>query len=174
MYREVCMFDKFSYCKNGDKCLKIHLKETCLIRECDYRKCDKRHPRPCNIFMIRGICKFGTSCRYSHRLSKNVEDQNKRIESLEEISKKLSKKVAEQDHEIKDLKIKLVESESRTLKRFQQQVEDLLESNNQKEKALRNLENDSEQSFIYATLEEAVVTEEWIEVEEIDDQLQWQ
>ena len=136
MYREVCLFDKFSYCKNGDKCLRIHLKEVCQIRECDYRKCDKRHPRPCKIFRIRGFCKFGKSCRYSHRLPKEVEDQNKRIETLEEITKKLSKQVTDQNHKIKDLRINLLESESRTIKRLQKQIDDLVESNNQKEKPL--------------------------------------
>ena len=44
MNREVCLFDKFSYCKNGVRCLRIHLKEVCLNRECDYRNCNKRHP----------------------------------------------------------------------------------------------------------------------------------
>ena len=97
-------FDKFSYCKNADKCLRIHPKEVCLIRECDYRRCDKRHPRPCKIFRIRGFCRFGTNCRYSHRLPKEVEDQNKKIDSL-------SKQVEDQNNEVKDLKIKLVGSE---------------------------------------------------------------
>ena len=160
MYREVCLFDKFSYCKNGDKCLRIHLKEVCQIRECDYRKCDKRHPRPCKIFRIRGFCKFGTSCRYSHRLPKEVEDQNKRIETLEEITKKLSKQVTDQNHEIKDLRIKLLEGDSRTIKRLQKQIDDLVESNNQKEKAIRNLENDVEQTSTSATLEEADLEKE--------------
>ena len=43
MNREVCLFDKFSYCKNGVKCLRIHLKEVCWNRECDYRKCNQTH-----------------------------------------------------------------------------------------------------------------------------------
>ena len=67
MIREVCLFDKFSYCKNGVRCLRIHLKEVCWNRECDYRKCNKRHPRPCKSFMEKGFCRFGTSWRYSHR-----------------------------------------------------------------------------------------------------------
>ena len=135
MAREICLFDKFSYCKNGDKCSRIHPKEVCLIRECDYRRCDKRHPRPCKIFRIRGFCRFGTNCRYSHRLPKEVEDQNKKIDSLEVITEKLSKQVADQNNEIKALKIKLVESENRTLKTLQQQIDALVERNDHKERA---------------------------------------
>ncbi len=37
MIREVCLYDKFSFCKNGVKCMRVHLKEVCQIRACDYR-----------------------------------------------------------------------------------------------------------------------------------------
>ena len=57
-----------------------------------------------------------------------MEEQNKRIESLERITVKLSEQVADQNNEIKDLKIKLVESESRTLKKLQQQIDALVKS----------------------------------------------
>ena len=101
MIREVCLFDKFSFCKNGVKCSKVHLKEVCQNRECDYRKCNKRHPRPCRFFRENGFCKFGTSCRYSHRVSREIEENNEKIESLEKVTDRLSKQVAEQDAEIK-------------------------------------------------------------------------
>ena len=68
-----------------------------------------------------------------------MEEQNKRIESLERITVKLSEQVADQNNEIKDLKIKLVESESRTLKKLQQQIDALVKSNDQREKAIKNL-----------------------------------
>ena len=94
MAREVCFFDKFSYCKNGDSCGRLHLKEVCLVRGCDYRKCEKRHPNPCKTFMLKGFCRFGKSCKYSHRLSKEAEEQNKKIESLEEVTKQLSNSIS--------------------------------------------------------------------------------
>ena len=31
--------------QNVVKCTKVHLREVCLYRECDSRKCNKRHPR---------------------------------------------------------------------------------------------------------------------------------
>ena len=142
MNREVCLFDKFSYCKNGVRCLRIHLKEICWNRECDYRKCNKRHPRPCKIFLERGHCKFGTSCRYSHRPPKIIEEQNKKIESLENKTAKLLKQVADQDAIIKDLNKKLFERECNELKSLQKQIDVLVQKNDEKEKAIQKLETD--------------------------------
>ena len=142
MNREVCLFDKFSYCKNGVKCLRIHLKEVCWNRECDYRKCNKRHPRPCRIFLEKGFCRFGKSCRYSHRPPKIIEEQNKKIESLENKTAKLLEQVADQDTIIKDLKKKLLERECNELKSLQKQIDELVEKNDQKEKAIKKLETD--------------------------------
>ena len=137
--REVCLFDKFSFCKNGVRCLRIHLKEVCQNRECDYRKCNKRHPRPCRIFRMYGFCRFGTSCRYSHRLPKEVEEQNQKIESIEKINALLSKQIDDQNEEIKKLKSKLLEIESRELKNLQIQINNLVKKNNEKEIAIRKI-----------------------------------
>ena len=142
MNREVCLFDKFSYCKNGVRCLRIHLKEVCWNRECDYRKCNKRHPRPCKIFLEKGFCRFGTSCRYSHRHPKIVEDQNKKIEALENKTDKLSKQVTDQDVIIKDLKKKLLERECMEIRSLQKQIDGLVQKNNEKEKAIKKLETE--------------------------------
>ena len=133
MIREVCLYDKFSYCKNGVRCLRIHLKEVCWNGECrDYRKCNKRHPKPCKSFMEKGFCRFGTSCRYSHRPPKVIEEQNKKIESLENITAKLLKQVADQDVKIKDLKKELYERECKEMKSLQGQIDDLVEKNMEK------------------------------------------
>ena len=149
MIREVCLFDKFSFCKNGVKCDRVHLKEVCQTRECDYRECNKRHPRPCRIFRNNGFCRFGSSCKYSHRQSKEVEDQNKEIdkqnkniESLREITSKLSNQVADQKEEIKDLKRRLLEIETRDLLRLQKQVDGLVQTNSEKEKILKEQEEE--------------------------------
>ena len=50
MTAEICMFNKFGFCKIGENCRKIHLVEICLKDVCEARKCDKRHPRPCKFF----------------------------------------------------------------------------------------------------------------------------
>ena len=142
MIREVCLFDKFSFCKNGVRCSRVHLKEVCLWRECDYRKCNKRHPRLCRFFRENGFCKFGTSCRYSHRVPKEIEENNKKIESLEEVTKKLSKQVADQDDVIKALKLELCQIGNVELKGLKKQIDDLIKSNSEKERAIEKLEVD--------------------------------
>ena len=139
MIREVCLFDKFSFCKNGVKCMRIHLKEVCQNRECDYRRCNKRHPKPCRIFRMNGFCRFGTSCRYSHRLPKEVEEQNEKIESIEKVNVLLSKQVQDQNNEIKELKKRLIEIEGRELKSLQKQIDDLAKDNSKKETAIQKL-----------------------------------
>ena len=179
MIREVCLFDKFSFCKNGVKCMRIHLKEVCQVRECDYRKCNKRHPKPCRIFRMNGFCRFGTSCGYSHRLPKEVEEQNEKIKSIEKVNLLLSKQVEDQSNEIKELKIRLIDIESRALKSLQKQVDDLAKYNSEKETAIQNMklkygklvekvveinnETELEKSSMIAddvTLEETNITEE--------------
>ena len=146
MIREVCLFDKFSFCKKGVNCARVHLKEVCQERECDYRKCNKRHPRPCRSYRINSFCRFGTSCKYSHRQSKEVEDQNKEIdkqnkniESLIETTSNLTKQVADQNEEIKDLKKQLLEIETKDLQRLQKQVDGLVKTNSEKEKVIKEL-----------------------------------
>ena len=155
MIREVCLFDKFSFCKNGVNCARVHLKEVCQERECDYRKCNKRHPRPCRSYRINGFCRFGTSCKYSHRQSKEIEDQNKEIdkqnqniESLRETTSQLSKQVADQNEEIKDLKRQLLEIETRDLLRLQKQVDGLVKTNSEKEKVIEKLKNVSAEQVV--------------------------
>ena len=179
MIREVCLFDKFSFCKNGVKCTRVHLKEVCQIRECDYRKCDKRHPRSCRIFRMNGFCRFGTSCKYSHRLPKEVEEQNKKIETIEKVNAKLSKQVEDQNVEIKELKSRLIEIESRELKSLQKQINDLAKNNSEKETAIKNIKmkisnsigrgeevnNKIDQRKDNVTLEEVLVSEEMCEAE---------
>ena len=170
MNREVCLFDKFSYCKNGVRCLRIHLKEVCWNRECDYRKCNKRHPRPCKIFLEKGFCRFGTSCRYSHRPPKIVEDQNKKIEALENKTDKLSKQVNDQDVIIKDLKKKLLERECMEIRSLQKQIDGLVQKNNEKEKAIKKLEtefNDIKDNCIISdSYDQSGEVEEEIELDE--------
>ena len=162
MIREVCLFDKFAFCRNGVKCSRVHLKEVCLNRKCDYRKCNKRHPRPCRFFRDNSFCKFGTSCRYSHRLPKEVEEQNKKIESIEKANSMLSKKVEDQNDTIKELKSRLIEIENRELKSLQKQINELAKNISEKETAIQNYrvlgeethDREEEQDQIYAADDE--------------------
>ena len=116
--------------------------------------------------MERGFCRFGTSCRYSHRPPKVIEEQNKKIEALENNTAKLLKQVADQDVMIKDLKKELYERECKEMKSLQGQIDDLVEKNMEKEKAIANLSID----IIEEEKEEAVVDdkkEKQVAIEEV-------
>ena len=134
MTGEICLFHKYGFCKNGDKCTKAHLTEECRDRECDSKKCDKRHPRPCKHLLQNGFCKFNLKCSYSHRLPKMIEDQNTKIEALE-------KKIESQNEMISDLKIKLLEGQKMEVLKLQNQINTLKIKINEKEDLIRKLDN---------------------------------
>ena len=136
MTGEICLFHKYGFCKNGDKCTKAHLKEECRDRECDSKKCDKRHPRPCKHLLQNGFCKFNLICSYSHRLPKMIEDQNIKIEALEN-------KIESQNKIISDLKIKMLEGQKKELQQLQNQINLLKLKNSEKEDLIRKLDGDS-------------------------------
>ena len=92
--------------------------------------------------MEKGFCRFGSSCRYSHRPPKIVEEQSKKIESLENKTANLFKLVTDQDVIIKDLKKKLFERECREIKSLQKQIDDLVQKNDDKERAIKKLETE--------------------------------
>ena len=73
--------------------------------------------------------------------NKVIEKQNQNIESLRVTTSKLSKQVADQNDELKGLKKKLLEIERRDLKRLQEQVDALLQTNNEKEKVIKILKD---------------------------------
>ena len=78
------MFDKFGFCKwETTGCNKVHLKETCLLEECDSRKCQKRHPKPCKFFIEGGNCKYGGGCKFDHRPPKHIRSLVSRLDALE-------------------------------------------------------------------------------------------
>ena len=137
MTGEVCMFNKFGFCKWEASCKKIHLDEICLLEECESRKCNKRHPRPCKFFSERGFCKYGSNCSFDHRPPKYIRSIVSRVDALEKENLKLLK-VIESQKEICDKKtIKDVEE-------ILKQIDDLKKGNDEKELAIENLEEDIE------------------------------
>ena len=133
MTAEICLFNKYGFCRNGDKCHKTHLKEVCHKRECESKKCDKRHPRPCKFQMQNGFCKFDSKCNYSHRLPKMIEDQNLRIEALE-------RKLEDQNETIKGLKVKILENQKSEVEKLQTQINHLKLKNKEKEIQIQKLD----------------------------------
>ena len=97
MTGEICLYDKFGYCKRETKCNRIHLKETCNLLQCNYQRCQKRHPRTCKFYNQNGNCKFGSKCKYDHKMPKSMETQNKKIEALERKTEMLLEMIKDQN-----------------------------------------------------------------------------
>ena len=78
MEGEVCMYQKFGYCKYKESCLKRHLQETCQDSSACSSKmsCQKRHPKGCKRFAIEGFCIFGAGCAYRHQEHQTVNSKH--------------------------------------------------------------------------------------------------
>ena len=131
------MFNKFGFCKWEANCKKIHLDEICLLEECESRKCNKRHPRLCKYFSERGFCKYGSNCRFDHRPPKYIRSIVSRLEALEKENLKLLKIIEDQKDFCVNKTIKDVE-------KILKQIDDLKQGNNEKEAAIKRLEEDIE------------------------------
>ena len=139
MEREnVCVFNKFRYCRNGDNCIKIHLTEKCMKEDCDVRKCSRRHPRPCKYFQEKGFCKFNSSCKYDHRQPKNVVDLNCRIDALEKHNEMLKSLIIEQNVTINSL---IVEN-SKSIESLEKKIDLVINVNNDKNEETKMLLKD--------------------------------
>ena len=74
----ICIFEKFSTCKNGDNCNYLHPTLVCDDQKnCDITLCNKRHPQVCLHDTIFKNCMNDGICRYHH---KNNDASNDAIE----------------------------------------------------------------------------------------------
>ena len=91
--QNLCLRNKFGYCKFGQKCQLKHNNELCSNGYCSVKSCDKRHPKNCWWFNQFGRCKF-TFCAYKHAENGIQTDLTAKIEALEV-------KIKEKDYELK-------------------------------------------------------------------------
>lgn len=126
MTGEVCMYDKFGFCKRENSCKKVHLKETCLLEECENKsRCHKRHPRPCK-YTERGNCKYGDICRFDHRPPKYLRSLISRLDALEKENEKLLKVIEDQDKRIEKIaKRGQITNEEVTVDKIQKQIDEM-------------------------------------------------
>ena len=146
MTGEVCMFDKFGFCKWGTSCNKVHLKETCLLEECESRKCLKRHPRPCK-FLTGGCCKYGENCRFDHRPPKYIRSLVSRLDALEKENKNLHSIIEDQEKKIDRISEKdnppiNLNDKFESLDKIQKQINQLILANKKKTEAIKQLDKD--------------------------------
>ena len=107
MEKEVCLYQKYGFCRYKEKCFKRHLKEECKDLNCPTKKmCNKRHPKLCKRYALEKSCIFGEKCDYLHRESEMSQDQKKmkdRIEELEQVVKGKSTEEKEMKNAIIEL-----------------------------------------------------------------------
>ena len=84
----VCQYNKYGFSKYRNQCYKIHYKENCDNTCRDDKECPKRHPRPCKIYALKNICRFGEKCSYEHVNQSELEksgESSRKIRDLENL-----------------------------------------------------------------------------------------
>ena len=103
----LCKYNQFGYCKLQDECNNLHVNDVCRVSDCRISNCNLRHPRPCKYHAANGFCKFGSSCRYTHKqdpteeirsIKSSIEEISKRIENFDRILLQIHFQVTGGDH----------------------------------------------------------------------------
>ena len=93
----LCLHNKYGYCKFGGKCRRFHVQEICQETMCEIQKCCKRHPKKCKFFEQFNYCKFGEYYLFSHNVFNDFEIEVKqiitRLETLEKVIQEKEKAI---------------------------------------------------------------------------------
>ena len=82
---KICIFEKFSTCKNGDNCNFQHPTLVCDDQKnCNITLCNKRHPQVCLYDTIFKYCMNDGTCRYHHQNNDSDEFDDNKYRDLEE------------------------------------------------------------------------------------------
>ena len=103
----VCQYNKYGFCKYQNQCSKIHYKENCDNTCRDVKECPKRHPRPCKIYALNNICRFGGKCSYQHvhqPESEESAESSRKIQDLENSVKEMTKLIKHLEDELAEIK----------------------------------------------------------------------
>ena len=121
----ICLYNKFGYCKYRETCKYKHVKEICETIQCSEEKCSKRHPRTCRYFRDYRRCKFGSYCTFSHDVPKNSDHCE--IKVLKEKVDNLEKIISDKDLEISSI----FESIAKQNEKQTELSKDLIDKNDQ-------------------------------------------
>ena len=108
----ICIFEKFATCKNGDNCTFEHPTLVCDDQNCDIRMCTKKHPQDCLYYTNFNNCKHGEdSCKFLHRrnASNHID-----IDKYRDLEAKYNAIL--EDHKILLRRIEVLESKERNNK----------------------------------------------------------
>ena len=104
------MFNKFGYCKFGERCFRKHENKICEENGCSISDCKLRHPRKCRYFVQFQYCKFGSFCKFSHKIEesseskKEIDNLKNEIRKLEDRIKIMNEEIERKTEEMKKLK----------------------------------------------------------------------
>ena len=84
----LCKYNKFGFCKFGNKCRKQHVEKCCDVTNCENKSCVNRHPKMCRYFSIYRRCKFGDFCMFKHAVESSESSLENKINVLEEALEK--------------------------------------------------------------------------------------
>ena len=91
MEEQVCLHQKFGFCKYKEKCNKRRLDEECK----DLGNCDKRHPKLCRRYILEVSCSYGERCEYLQK-EKDISPADLKLkERIDELEKVVREKVSE-------------------------------------------------------------------------------
>ena len=134
---EICLYNKYGYCKYGEQCKLPHEDRTCTLTNCERRKCKFRHPKIFKYFAQKGTCKFEEKCKFLHYEHSNdtrrrIEDLMNEILMLKEDMGVLKHEKNQKDQENEILQGKLsekIEHFEEQNKKFQSEIINLTERN---------------------------------------------
>ena len=112
MEDEVCIFDKFGFCRFKSTCKRKHFNQKCEdLSSCkNIKSCMKRHPKTCKRFAFQDVCRFGSTCAYNHKeKTSNTEDSEmkEKVKLLEAVVQKMFLNVIKLEAEDNELKTKI-------------------------------------------------------------------
>ena len=111
----ICLFNKFGYCKFGERCRKHHIYKICEESSCEIFSCRQRHPKDCRYFRKFGRCKF-SPCAFNHEtvVHGNVcEDMRKEIKILSDKILALENVISCQNLQIEEMNTKIQNIETK-------------------------------------------------------------
>ena len=139
--QNICIFNKFGFCKFSENCRKKHNNEKCSKSSCDVSTCQLRHPKVCRYLRDYKYCKFGEWCKFHHveaennskdiiqvkkeqeilaqklnLVEKQLEEKNKIIETIQEKFEYfdlLKEEITAKDNLIKELDDKINKMEEK-------------------------------------------------------------
>ena len=100
--QNVCTWNKYGYCRYGEKCRELHVNEMCSNILCENSTCMLRHPIACKYFKRHNRCKFDP-CAFKHKRND--------FENLKKENQSLTIKQEAIDRNLKLLNEKEIESE---------------------------------------------------------------